>query len=446
MINLAPVSAPSDRARDANIVNQLKRYRRFGFMTMLIFLGSLMSWSVLASLQGAVATAGQFVVASDVKKVQHPTGGVVGELLVKDGDRVNAGDVVIRLDDTLLRANYQIVAKQLDEFAVRRSRLEAERDGAASIELPAEFLQRENSPELTKLLASEQRLFETRRSAKDGQRSQLRKRVTQLHDEIRGLKAQQAAKEEESRIIAIELKGVEDLYRRNLIQLTRLSALQRDAASLQGQTGQLVAQMAQAEGKIAETELQIIQLDEDQRSEVMKELREIQAKTGELVERRTAAADQLKRVDLRSPNTGVVHQLAVHTVGGVIQAGEPAMLIIPVEDDLQVEARVLPTDIDQITLGQSARAKVLAGQQSTNPELRGTVVRIAADVTRDDKQSPPFYSVRIALPKSEFERMGETKIIAGMQAEVFIETTVRTPLEYLIKPISDHLGRTFRER
>ncbi|RYG12727.1 MAG: HlyD family efflux transporter periplasmic adaptor subunit [Burkholderiales bacterium] len=231
-----------------------------------------------------------------------------------------------------------------------------------------------------------------------------------------------------------------------MIQLTRLSALQRDAASLQGQTGQLTAQMAQAEGKIAEIELQIIQLDEDQRSEVMKELREIQAKSGELVERRAAAADQLKRVDLRSPNTGVVHQLAVHTVGGVIQAGEPAMLIIPIEDDLQVEARVLPTDIDQITLGQSARAKVLAGQQSTNPELRGTVVRIAADVTRDDKQSPPFYSVRVALPKSEFERMGETKIIAGMQAEVFIETTVRTPLEYLMKPISDHLGRTFRER
>ncbi|RYF31042.1 MAG: biotin/lipoyl-binding protein, partial [Comamonadaceae bacterium] len=149
MINLAPVSAPSDHARDTDIVSQLRRYRRFGFMTMLIFIGSLVSWSVLASLQGAVATAGQFVVASDVKKVQHPTGGVVGELLVKDGDRVNAGDVVIRLDDTLLRANYQIVAKQLDEFAVRRNRLEAERDSAVSIEPPAEFAQRENSPELT---------------------------------------------------------------------------------------------------------------------------------------------------------------------------------------------------------------------------------------------------------------------------------------------------------
>ncbi|RDJ25505.1 HlyD family type I secretion periplasmic adaptor subunit [Bosea caraganae] len=427
-------------------VGSLRRQQRIGLTVIAVFAGALGLWSATTTLQGAVAASGNFVVASDVKKVQHPSGGVVGELLVREGQRVEAGDILLRLDETVARANYQIVSKQLDEFAVRTLRLEAERDGAQALQVTPELEARRDEPAITRLIAAETRLFEVRRGARDGQRAQLRKRVMQLRDEITGLRSQQAAKEREAAIIAVELVGVEDLYKRNLIQLTRLSTLQREQASIEGQRGQLIAGAAQSEGKIAETELQIIQIDEDQRAEAMKELREIQGREGELVERRSAAQDQLRRIDLRAPSSGIVHQLAVHTVGGVLQPGEPAMLIVPREDDLQLEIRVSPTDIDQINLDQTVRVKVQAGNQSSNPELVGTVLRESPDITRDERQGTAYYIVRVALPRSEVARLAPLRVIAGMQAEAFIETEARTPIAFLLKPISTQLGRTFRER
>ncbi|MBX9907619.1 MAG: HlyD family type I secretion periplasmic adaptor subunit [Beijerinckiaceae bacterium] len=427
-------------------IRSLRKQQLVGLAVVGFFAGTLGVWSMTTTLQGAVAAAGQFVVAGEVKKVQHPTGGVVGELMVRDGDRVKAGDVVLRLDETVARANYQIVSKQIDEFAVRSLRLAAERDGAGALALTPEIESRKASPEIAQLIAAETRLFEVRRAARDGQRAQLRKRVAQLRDEITGLKAQQAAKERESGIIAVELVGVEDLYRRNLVQLTRLSALQRDQAALEGQRGQLLASIAQSEGKIAEIELQIIQIDEDQRAEVMKELREIQGREGELVERRSAAQDQLRRIDLRAPSSGTVHQLTVHTLGGVLQPGEPAMLIVPADEELQLDAKVAPTDIDQISLSQPVRVKVQAGNQASNPELSGKVARISADISRDERQGTVYYTVRVSLPRSEMERLAPVRVIAGMQAEAYIETVPRTPLDFLLKPITTQLDRTFRER
>ncbi|AMJ61156.1 HlyD family type I secretion periplasmic adaptor subunit [Bosea sp. PAMC 26642] len=424
----------------------LRQQLRLGLIVIGVFVGTLALWSVTTTLQGAVAASGQFVVASDVKKVQHPTGGVVGELLVREGQRVKAGDIVLRLDETVVRANHQILTKQLDEFSVRSSRLDAERDGRQTLTLSPDIKARAGEPDVARLIAAETRLFEVRRMSRDGQRAQLRKRVAQLHDEVIGLAAQQGAKERESEIIKIELEGVQELYKRKLIQLTRLSALQREQASLEGQRGQLIANIAQAEGKIAEIELQIIQIDEDQRAEVMKELREIQGREGELVERRTAAQDQLKRIELRAPNSGTVHQLAMHTVGGVLQAGEAAMLIVPGDDDLQLETRVAPGDIDQISPGQIVRVKVQAGNQSTNPELTGTVARVSADTTRDERQGLVYYTVRVEMPRQEFERLAPIRIMAGMQAEAFIETVQRSPIGFLMKPIQTQMGRTFRER
>lgn len=427
-------------------IRSLRKQQLIGLAVVGFFAGTLGVWSMTTTLQGAVAAAGQFVVAGEVKKVQHPTGGVVGELMVRDGDRVKAGDVVLRLDETVARANYQIVSKQIDEFAVRSLRLAAERDGAGALAFTPEIESRKASPEIAQLIVAETRLFEVRRAARDGQRAQLRKRVAQLRDEITGLKAQQVAKERESGIIAVELVGVEDLYRRNLVQLTRLSALQRDQAALEGQRGQLLASIAQSEGKIAEIELQIIQIDEDQRAEVMKELREIQGREGELVERRSAAQDQLRRIDLRAPSSGTVHQLTVHTLGGVLQPGEPAMLIVPADEELQLDARVAPTDIDQISVGQPVRVKVQAGNQASNPELSGKVARISADISRDERQGTVYYTVRVSLPRSEMERLAPVRVIAGMQAEAYIETVPRTPLDFLLKPITTQLDRTFRER
>jgi HlyD family secretion protein len=392
-----------------------------------------------------VAAIGQFVVDTHVKKVQHPTGGIVGELKVREGDRVVEGDVLIRLDETVTRANLQVVTKQLDELAARQTRLEAERDGAVTMSWPSELVERRGEAAVVRLVEAERTLFGARLAARDGQKSQLQKRVAQLRDEISGLNAQQVAKARESSIIENELKGVRQLYSQNLVQLTRMSALEREAANLEGQRGQLVAAVAQTQGKIAETELQIIQVDEEARAAVMKEMREIQAKAAELAERRIAADDQLKRVEIRAPSSGYVHQLAVHTVGGVISAAEPAMLIVPEHESLNLEARVMPQDIDQLTIGQHAVVRVHASSQRTTPELAGNVSRISADVTKEPQTGLSYYTIRVALPLHEVDRLGGIRLLAGMQAEVFVQTHDRTPLQYFLKPLQDQIARAFRE-
>ena len=426
-------------------VKALRHASLTGFSLIGLFGGTIGLWAATATLSGAVVAPGQFVVDTYVKKVQHPTGGIVGDLKVREGDRVSEGDLLIRLDETVTRANLQIVSKQLDEFVARRARLEAERDGKAKIELPEEFQPRANDPAVVKLMEAERTLFEARMSAREGQKSQLKKRISQLQDEITGLKAQQTAKARESALISKELEGVRELYQKNLVQLTRLSALEREAASLEGQRGQLIAAVAQSEGKIAETSLQIIQIDEETRAEVMKELREIQGRMAEYGERRVAAEDQLKRVEIRSPSAGYVHQLAVHTVGGVISPAEPAMLIVPANDSLTLEAKVLPQEIDQLVVGQHANVRVHASNQRTTPELSGTLSRIAADVTREPQTGATYYTIRVALPREEVARLGNVKLQAGMQAEVYVQTHDRTPLQYFIKPLQDQIARAFRE-
>ena len=258
-------------------------------------------------------------------------------------------------------------------------------------------------------MAGEEKLFESRKTARTGQRAQLRERIAQMNEEIRGLSAQLAAKETELELIGQELVGVTDLYKKNLVSISRFMQLQRDQTRLQGERGSLIADIARARGKISETELQIIQLDQDFRTEVLKELRDAQGKIAELKERVTAAEDQLKRVDLRAPQTGFVHQLAVHTVGGVISNGETIMLIVPRADDLVVEAKVAPNDIDQVAVGAKAVVRIMAGNQRTTPEIAGTVIRVSADLAREQangaQPAQAYYTVRIALPPEEVARL-----------------------------------------
>lgn len=353
---------------------------------------------------------------------------------------------MIRLDDTVTRANLQVVTKQLDEFAARRARLQAERDRKDGVTVAPELAQRLSEPEIEELVLAEQSLFEARRTARDGQKAQLAKRMGQLSDEISGLRSQQSGRDRQAVLIEEELLGVRGLYAKNLVSLSRKVQLEREAASLEGQKGQLIASVAQAQGKIAETQLQIIQIDDTLREEVMKELREIQGKSAELVERRIAAEDQLKRVDIRATSAGFVHQLAVHTVGGVISPAEPAMLIVPAEDALQVEARINPPDIDQIALGQHAQVKLHAFNQRTTPELAGTVSRISADTSRDQQTGATFYTIRVAVSAQELARIAPNHISAGMQADIFVRTEDRTPLEFIVKPLKDQIAKAFRER
>lgn len=424
----------------------LRRLAIAGTAAIALFAGTVGVWAVATNLSGAVIASGQFVIDGNVKKVQHHTGGIVGELRIRDGDRVEQDAVLIRLDDTLTRSNLQIVATQLDEFAARRARLLAERDGKPSIDPAPTLLARRDEPAITSLLAAEQGLFEARRSARDGQKAQLAKRIGQLRDEITGLTAQQAARDRQAVLIEDELKGVRELYAKSLVSLTRKTALEREGASLEGQRGQLIASVAQAEGRIAETQLQIIQIDETLREEVMKELREIESKMAELSERRVAAEDQLKRMDIRAPSAGYVHQLSVHTVGGVVTAAEPIMLVVPSQDALTFEARVNPSDIDQIAPGRQALIRVHAFNQRTTPELFGTVNHISADTSRDPQTGAFFYTIRVGITADERARLLPNRITPGMLADAFVRTQDRTPLQFLLAPLTDQIARAFRER
>ena len=398
-------------------------------------------------LAGAIIAAGALVVETNVKKVQHPTGGIVGELYVHDGQRVAAGDLLIRLDETAAQANVAMVDKSLAELYARRARLEAERDGGDAVAFPADLLRdAAEQADIGRVVTGERRLFELRRQAQDGQKAQLRERIAQLREEVRGYTEQAAAKGKEIEFIGRELEGVRDLFSKNLIPIARVTALERDAARLEGERGQLVATIAQGKGKISETELQIIQVDQTMRSDVAKELADIRAKIAELVERRITAVDQLQRIDIRAPQAGVVHQLSVFTKGGVIAAGEQIMLIVPQADDLIVEVRVDPQKIDQLKLDQDAALRFPGFNQRTTPELIGRVSRIAADVIQDQRSGQPYYLVRISLAPEEIERLGGLKLVPGMPVEAFIRTDERTMLSYLLKPLTDQARRAFREK
>jgi HlyD family secretion protein len=307
-------------------------------------------WAFRTELSGAVTASGSVVVDSNVKKVQHLSGGIVGQLLVREGDRVEAGDTVVRLDDTVLQAGLAIVTKGLDEMRARKARLASERDGTDEIVFPSDTIGRTPSSELAAAMESERKLFDLRRAARQGQKSQLRQRIAQLEDEARGYGALQAAKTEEIELIQRELGGVQSLWEKKLIPINRLTVLEREAARLKGELAQSIASSAQVRGKISEIELQIIQIDQELSSEVAKELREVDGKIGEFVERKVTAEDQLKRVELRAPQSGIVHQLGIHTIGGVVSPADPVMLIVPESDLLSVEARVSPQDIDQLYL------------------------------------------------------------------------------------------------
>ena len=414
---------------------------------LVAFLGvGLGGWASTAEISGAIIAQGSLVVDSNVKKVQHPSGGVVGEVRARDGDRVKAGDILIRLDETVTQANLAIVTKGLTELYARKARLAAERDGADTVAVPKELADTIDDPNVKEALASERKLFDLRRTARRGQKDQLHQRIQQLREQISGLSAQQDAKTKEMALIEQELAGVRDLWAKNLVQLNRLTSLQREEARLEGERGQLIAAAAEAKGKIVETELQILQVDQDLSSDVAKELRETDSKIGEYVERKVTAEDQLKRTDIRAPQDGVVFQSTANTVGGVITAGDPIMLIVPEADTLLVEAKVEPKDIDQVQFGQPVVLRFSAFNMRTTPELNGTVVRIGADTTTDQRTGQSYYLVRIAMTADELSRLGDVKLTPGMPVEAFIQTGERTMLSYLVKPLHDQLMRSFREK
>lgn len=434
--------APSPNATRSSI----RRHVSAGVGLVILLIGGVGGWAATAEISGALIASGSLVVDSNVKKVQHPSGGVVGEVRVRDGDRVKEGDVLVRLDETVTRANLSIIAKGLTELYARKARLAAERDQATAFATPKELVGRERNPEAAEAIASESKLFELRRTARTGQKAQLRERIAQLREEMAGIAAQQKSKIQEIALISRELAGIRDLWEKKLVQLTRLTQLEREATRLEGECGQLMAAGAQVRGKITEIELQIIQIDQDMSSDVAKELREIDSKIGELVERKVTAEDQLRRIDIRAPQDGYVFQSTVHTVGGVIAAGDAIMMIVPEADNLMVEAKVEPKDIDRLQIGQPAVLRFVNFNQRMTPEINGMVTRIAADASTDQRTGVSFFTVRISMPAEEIARLGDVKLSPGMPVEAFVHTGDRTVLSYLMKPLHDQLMRAMREK
>jgi HlyD family secretion protein len=424
----------------------IRAHMLVGLVVMLVLAGGFGGWASTVPISGALIAPGAVVVDSNVKKVQHPTGGVVGEVRAHDGDLVKAGDIVVRLDETVVKASLAIVVKTLNGLWARAARLEAEQRGADKIRFPQQLLDQKNDPDVPDLMASETKLFEVRVNGRTGQKAQLRERVTQLNEEIAGLTAQEQSKDKEIALVEKELIGVRQLYDQHLVQISRLTTLERDAARLAGERAQYIASRAQAKGKITETELQIIQVDKDMVSEVSKDLRESNDKIGEFVERKVTAEDQLRRIDIRAPQDGMVLQSTVHTVGGVITAGDAIMMIVPQADALSVEAKVNPQDIDKLQIGQKTLLRLSAFNQRTTPELNGAVTRVSADVTTDQRTGQSYYTIRVSMPPEEVARLGNNKIIPGMPVEAFVQTGDRTMFSYLMKPLSDQLMRSFREK
>jgi HlyD family secretion protein len=439
-------SGASDVGVAAGLKQAFERELRIGLRVLIICIGIFSACATLVPLAGAVVVAGTLVVESSVKKIQHPAGGVVARIPVHDGMHVNAGDLVLQLDETQVKANYQVLLQQLEQVRVRAARLLAERDGLAEPKIRPELAASLNDEAFKQLWASETSLFKRRAAARRSAKELLSGRVGQLKEQISGLDAQVQSKAAQRGLIAHELEGVESLYKQGLVPLTRKTSLQREAARLDGDRGQALAAIAEAKSKMNETQLQVLRFDQDFRAEVMKDLREAQDKEAELVEKSVAAQDLLKRVDLRAPASGSIHQLAVHTVGGVVAPGEVIMEIVPESDEMQIEAKLPSRDIDQVQAGQRAYVRFSAFNQRTTPQLEGVVAYVSADLTHDQQSNAAYYTVRVMLSDSERRRLGNLQLVSGMPAEVFLQTGTRTMMSYLLKPISDQLARTFRER
>lgn len=421
----------------------VRRHLRLGYLLTFLLVFGLGGWAFAAEISGAIIASGLFTVESSIKKVQHPTGGIIGSIEVREGQPVKAGDVLLRLDPTLTRANLAIVGNMLAQQTARQARLEAERDGRDAIAWPAGSDTASNG-EGARLMRSEERLHDLRRTAREGQIAQLRERVRQLEDEIRGQIEQQQAKDREIALIERELQGVRELYAKNLIPVSRVTALERDSARLNGERGALISSTSAARGRINETNLQGIQIEQQFRSDVAKELRETQDRIAELAERHVTALDQLQRIELKAPQDGFVHNLAVFTVGGVINAGETVMTIVPSRDKLAIDVRILPNDISSVHVDQPVTVRLSAFESRSTPTVEGVVARVGADISRDERTGATFYSARISLDADQLARIGDQVILPGMPAEVFIKTGDRTVLSYLTKPVIDQVMRAFR--
>jgi HlyD family secretion protein len=449
--NTAPGHRRLDEARGKGLSTQLAvsyggEVRR-GVKMLAIAGGIAVLIVALLPVSGAVVISGSLIVGSNAKKIQHPVGGVIAQILVKDGDRVQSGMPLVRLHEVLAKTTLTTISRQADESAARIARLKAEHDGMETPQWPTQLAARAAEKDVAELIGSEVAQFDARARLRKRQAAVLQEHVVQLREQIVGLTAQLVSREVQAGHVAAELAGLEKLYAQALVPLPRISGVRREAARLEGEHHQLRSSITETRSKVTEAELQIVAQGEAQRAEVAKEISEHQSKQSELGDRQVAARDQYKRHEIIAPVTGVVTQLAVHTAGGVVGPGDVMMLVVPDSKDLIFEARLATKDIDQALVGQPATLRFPALNRASTPELRGAVSYVSADASRDPQTGGTYYTVRVEIAEHDLKRLDTSMHLhPGMPVEAFLETGSRSIASYLLKPFTDQLQRVLRER
>ena len=445
---MTPLPAPAKpdvHHHRIRIRSGIGRHLAIGLIAIATLIFGVGGLAAMIDFSGAVVGHGRLVVSSNVKKIQHQTGGTVSAILVKEGDHVNAGDVLVKLDPTMNAANQAIVSKGVDEALAQKARLDAERAGATTLVFPKELLDRASDPKVGELLRIEQNAFNSGVAARAGQKDQLRKKIAELQQQLDGIKAQEDAVRRQIALSKDEVAGLERLRGQDLVSTQRIVEAESRAAQLDGQLGQLVSGAGQTGAEIAQAELQILQVDQDASSEASRQLADTSSKLNEMSERKIAADDQLQKQNIVAPISGTVYELAVHTIGGVIGPGEEIMLIVPEHDLLLVEAHISPNEVDRVHPGQEAVLRFTSFGSRITPEYHGTVQTVSPDLVTDQRTGQAYYVVRIDLPQKAYDDLG-AKFVPGMPAEVFIVTGDRTVLSFLTKPLTDQIMHTFRER
>ena len=429
----------------ASLLQSLRRNSLVGLLGVLLLFAGVTAWASTAELSSAVISSGVVVIAGNAKRVQHPEGGVIAEIRVDEGQAVLAGQSLLKIDDISSRSALSLIEKRVGQLLVRQARLQAERDGRSEFAMPKAVRGLLTADEIDVLTSLEQRLMEDRQSATKGQRGRLGEQLLQLDAQIRGLNVQIEAKSGEIGLIEKELSGKRQLLAAGAIPFTQVNNLDRSALRLQGERGQLLSSISATKAKISELQLQIIQVEQQTFAAVSTELRDVANELATLVVDEASARERLRRTDVRAPNTGIVHLLSVHTIGGVVSPAETLMEIVPSSGVLQVEARIPPKDIDQLRVGQTATLQLAAFNRNTTPQIDGSILRLSADLETDPITGTSFYRAAISVSEKNARQLPDgLKLLPGMPVEAYIQTGVRTPLAYLMKPIEDQLVRSFR--
>lgn len=417
---------------------------RYGMRTVIYLCGGLLIASILFSISGAVVTAGTVSVEGDYKTVQHLEGGIVSKILVRNGDRVAAGDVVLRLDETQFRASMQATGAKFAEYAIQEARLIAERDLKETFDAPTSVDM--TIPENVKVLEAQKALFDARRTAYLGQQKVLNQRITQTESELTGANGQLESRNKELTLNELELSNVRPLFEKGFVNMQRIGPLQRENVRIRGDLINLKAQISKLTAGRTEAEARLSQVDKEYTQQAAEELQKVQAGLAEQTEQRKVISDKLARTEIRAPVPGIVHALSVHTEGGVIQPGSALLQIIPEDQRLLIEAKVLPKDIDRVRFGQHATVRFSSFDSHVTPRLEGLVRKVsAAEIT--DKEGKTFYTTHVEIPQSELQKLDAGhRLVPGMPAEVYLETQSRSILSYFLKPLTDMLAQTFRER